>query len=319
MGSFLRCFLLLALSAVFAWSADSGLRGLAMPEARVVAGASVAQITASPFGRFLLTQLPIPAADLNKMIEATGFDPRRDVREILFVTPGGAESKQWLLLARGNFNPAQISNLAKSSGVEITPYNGIDLFKSPDKTKPAVLAFADPTLAIVGDDASVRGAIGRLNNPSALEQSVAAGIAAVESQDIWFVCRVPATEYTPKGGGKGNNNPVNIPLQAITGASGGVRFGDIVQLTADLVARSAEDARGLADVFRFVTGMVQLSQDPKAAQFKALLAGLQITPSGNSVALAFSVPEAQLESLIQAAKARHPAHAGPPRPRRQTD
>jgi hypothetical protein len=69
-------------SSVFA--ADPGLVSLAMPDAQFMAGVNVAQAMLSPLGQFLLTQPgQLAEAGLPKLIETTGFDPRRDLREVL--------------------------------------------------------------------------------------------------------------------------------------------------------------------------------------------------------------------------------------------
>src|SRR4051794_7610572 len=53
---------------------DPGLLSLMMPDAKAVSGIQVDQSQASPFGRYILSQMA-PGADFSKIIAATGFDP----------------------------------------------------------------------------------------------------------------------------------------------------------------------------------------------------------------------------------------------------
>ncbi len=64
------------------------------------------------------------------------------------------------------------------------------------------------------------------------------------------------------------------------------------------MAANAQDAASLADVMRLMAGMA-LSNSHLDADAAALLKALTITTAGNSVKLALSVPESQVEALLQ--------------------
>src|SRR5580700_1979973 len=82
-----------AFAGVFtASAADSQLLSLVMPDAKVLAGVNVDSAKASPFGMYVLTQLQSNNTQLQQLIALTGFDPTRDVDEVLAATdatPGG--------------------------------------------------------------------------------------------------------------------------------------------------------------------------------------------------------------------------------------
>jgi hypothetical protein len=92
---------LLATSGQIMLAADPGLLSLAMPDARAMAGINVEQALVSPFGQYVLAQIVAREAGLQALIDATGFDPRQDLREILIASPGDAGSKSGLMAARG--------------------------------------------------------------------------------------------------------------------------------------------------------------------------------------------------------------------------
>src|SRR5271165_3742215 len=111
-------------------AADQQLVNMVMPNAKAVAGINVDSARNSPFGTFLLSQLPVADAGFQKFVEASGFNPRTDLQELLVATEGTpatpadpaapkiASSPQLkgLVMARGNFNVDKISSLAKIDG-----------------------------------------------------------------------------------------------------------------------------------------------------------------------------------------------------------
>src|ERR1017187_2822234 len=131
-----------AFTGVFAaHAADSQLLSYVMPDAKVLAGVNVDQAKASPFGLYVLTQMQSGNPGMQQLIALTGFDPTRDVHELLAatnVTPG-AKSPMGLILARGNFDPATITALATSKGAPTEVYGGVTIIEDP--TQAAGIAF----------------------------------------------------------------------------------------------------------------------------------------------------------------------------------
>src|SRR5580700_6980718 len=66
--------------------ADPALLQMVMPDAQVVAGLQVTQAKSSPFGQFVLSHLSINDTELQQFTSQTGFDPRRDVTEIVIAS-----------------------------------------------------------------------------------------------------------------------------------------------------------------------------------------------------------------------------------------
>src|SRR5690349_25122409 len=84
------------------FAADPQLLNLVMPTAKVVAGVNVEQAKGTLFGQYVLNQLQTHDDDMQKLIDLTGFDPRRDVREVLVASDGRPQTKSGLALARGS-------------------------------------------------------------------------------------------------------------------------------------------------------------------------------------------------------------------------
>ena len=73
-----------------ALAADSQLLNLVMPGAQVMAGVNVTTAEISPLGQYLLAQIGSNNKGLQGFMAATGFDPFKDVTEVLMASPGTA-------------------------------------------------------------------------------------------------------------------------------------------------------------------------------------------------------------------------------------
>src|SRR5689334_7673993 len=69
-------------------AADGQLVGLMMPDAKVLAGMNIAQVRTSPYGQYLLAQIPLGHPEFQQFVQATGFDPIRDLTEVVAASSG---------------------------------------------------------------------------------------------------------------------------------------------------------------------------------------------------------------------------------------
>src|SRR5439155_17329421 len=149
----LRCLavtILFALATV-ASAADPQLLQLVMPDAKVLSGIDVDRVKAAPFGQFFLSQLPIDAG-FDQFVALTGFDPRRDVHEVLMASPGDPQRKSGLLLVRGRFDSQRILALLKADGKIPETYHGIGIFSGgkPVHGISQAAAFLDDSTLVAG-------------------------------------------------------------------------------------------------------------------------------------------------------------------------
>src|SRR6266545_4394271 len=152
-------------------AADPQLLNLVMPDAKVLAGVNVEQAKGTQFGQFILNQMQTHDSEMQKLVALTGFDPRRDVRELLVASDGVPQGKTGLALAKGNFDVAKISALGALHGVVSELYNGVTILEDP-KEQSHGIAFLDATTVIAGDTASVKGAIDRQKSAQPLSAGV---------------------------------------------------------------------------------------------------------------------------------------------------
>ena len=296
-------------------AADPQLMNLLMPDAKVIAGVNVEQARNSPFGQFLLSHVQNGDTVFAKLTATTGFDPRRDLSEVLMATLG-QPGQQGLVLARGTFNSEQVLNAATAAGHTVEAYNGVSILTGKDEKLTHALAFLGGSVAIAGDLDSVKAAIDRrASSASQIEPSLAAIVQQLSgSQDAWSVSMVPiaalANEKVPNTNLNGMLN--SDVLKAIQQTSGGIKFGAIIQISAEAVANSSQNATALADVIHFLGNMVQANAPAgSAAAITSLVQSLSVQTDGNTVKLALAIPEQQLESLVNSAPHdANGAHAG---------
>ena len=296
-----------------ALAADPALLQMVPPTASAVAGMQVDQGKRSAFGRYMLAKFGASGDKATELMAETGFDPRRDMSEVLFASEGpvaGGVSSGGLILARGTFDPARIAAAVRAKGGVATSFQGVDVLSGADAKQPWALAFLDNTTAVVGDVSSVKAAVTQHAAGTPASADLTAKVALLSANnDFWFLTLAPISDLAGSmpDSGLGDTMQNGKMFQAITQASGGVRFGDNVVVTADAVTRSDKDAQALVDVVHFLAGMVQSGQQPGATPqgMAALLSSLVLKADANVMHLSLSVPESQLESFLDSARQRH--------------
>ncbi|BDC50419.1 hypothetical protein F183_A27350 [Bryobacterales bacterium F-183] len=281
---------------------DPALSALIPADATMVSGVHVAQAKNSAFGRFVLSQMESDDAGFRKFITETGFDPRRDLTELVVATVSSGEKMEPVIVGRGVFTPTRIMDLARQHGAAITNYRGVDLASH----KEGAIAFVDASIAVMGNTSAVRAALDqRANSSKRLPESVTRKIAELSAaNDAWFYSAASPADFLgariadPNLGGAMKEGL----LQAVTGAAGGIKFTDSnARVTGEAITRSDKDATALADVFRFLAQIVQSQGGNRAggAQDMAeLLSKMQLSTDANVMKISIAIPESLLERVF---------------------
>jgi hypothetical protein len=282
-------------------AADPQLLNLVMPDAKVLAGVNVDQAKTSPFGQYVLGLIQSSQdTHLQELTNQTGFDPTRDVHEVLVASTGTPGSHTGLALARGNFDTARILSLATQHGAVTETYGGVTILEDPKSTHG--VAFLDSTLFVAGDIASVKGAIDRQRTPTPLPAALTVQVNQWSgSQDAWAVSLIPTSSLKVPNGAPnvpGIGGQANTAFQSIQQAAGGVKFGANVVVTAQATADTAQNAQSMGDALKLLASLAQMQSDNNP-NLKTLLTGLTITPQGNQLNVTLSVPEDQLQQVVK--------------------
>lgn len=294
-------FALAALFTAQALTAETPLLNFVPAGAKVIAGMHVDRTLASPLGQYLLSQAREDDPSFRKFTDATGFDPRKDLREIV-TAAADQQHRQGIVLARGVFNGPQIIAAAQAHGSGVvTTYNGVSVLQTSG-TNPHWIAILDGTTAVAGEAGMVKAAIDGRGANSAVTSPLAQKAASFDNRyDAWVVAsgmfKPPVTSGTPPA-------PA-AALAAIVETSAGFEFNSGVRITGEAVTRSEKDAQALVDVVRFMTSMLQLNgggDNPQLQQIRPILDSMDLRAEANTVRMMLTIPEADLEQFLKSQK-----------------
>jgi hypothetical protein len=279
---------------------DPQFLGLVMPDVKVLGDVNVSQAKASPFGQYVISQ--IQNQDLAELAALTGFDPRKDLTELMCAsnaTPAAHTLGGGLAIASGNFDVNKITALAANAKATTETYNGVTIIESVQGTNGNGIAFLNSSLLVAGDIASVKGAIDRQSSPTKLPDALKNLVGQLSNtEDAWVLSTVsPATFLAGAGSPAPGLTKQPIVQQILSGWTG-VKFGVNIVVTAQATADNETDATALANTAQFFANVAQMQaqQNPNLA---ALAKSISITASGTNVNFSASLPQDQFQALTQ--------------------
>ena len=305
-----------------AFSAAGGPGELAFipRNATVIAYANVNEIMASELRQKLRRAIPVQENGQKELEERTGINIETDIdRIVATLTPDPESTKMpgaGMVLARGRFNETKIESLMREHGAQIEDYRGKRLIVADihengmdSRDNRFAAAFMEPGLAALGSLKLVKSAIDLHqtgDNPQAGLQSVTGNeelmnlVRSLESGNAWAVGRFDALQtqaHLPQ--------EVASRLPAITwfAVSGHINGGFRGTVRAE--TRDEEAANNLRDVVRgfLALGKMQSGGRPEIA---AMMQSLELSGTGKTVAISFSVP-AEIFDLIGSVAPKKPA------------
>lgn len=275
-------------------AAQVNLLDVAMPDARFLAGANIERVRESRIAQALWAQLAGREREVAELSQLTGFDPLRDLSEILIASAGGTKPNV-LFAARGAFDRTDLAAVARRRIAGREVYQGVEILLAEEKQgEPMALAFLGPTLLVAGDPASVRGAIerrGRVGLGAGQMRQQAEELKA--RYDAWGFSAVPVEELAaraPKDQWAGIL--AGDLMRAIEQVSGGLSLGEVIELELRTVSRTGQDAANLADALRFFSGML-LAREPAMASYLR-----DLSVEGRMMRLVVAIPESELWRMM---------------------
>ncbi len=291
------------------------------PDSAVVAYADVQAVMSSNFRQKLKEAIPVQESERNDFQEKTGIDVERDIQYVIAAMGAdAAEGGSGVVLARGNFDQGRLEALAREHGGQAQDYRGAKLIVSmhdPDRRrseteahrdrphKDGAMAFLEPGLIAVGDEAGLKKAIDAHQNGQNVSgnEEMMRLVADIEAgSDAWAVGRFDALRNRERLPEQINNQLSAVKWFAATGHVNGGVSGTFRAEARDEVA-----ADNLRDVFRGLLALAKLQggSDPRAA---AVVQSLQLGGTGKTVILSFSVPVEVIDLIAKAAGQGHSMH-----------
>lgn len=302
---------LLALAAFPLAAADPALLDLISPDSAVIAGMDIEKVRESPFGKYVFGTLNVSQSDLERFTQLAGFDPMKDLREVLVASPTADMKADALILIRGMFDQSKLTGVAGLQGASIDSYQGFRILSPPKSASRGMAAMSIALLPgglAVGPDATLRAALDRTAKGQSIGKNLAARVQQASNEhDAWVLTQVPPSKFAPQmrsqrtpAGGAGFDKLLNGSLfQGIENVTCGLRFGANVVVSGQATARSDQDASALGDVVKFLSSMVTSNAPADAPPgLLALLGTLQTSSEGRTFRFSMSAPQPELEKLM---------------------
>jgi len=294
---------LLSVSVVFsaiACAADPALLNLVMPGAKIFAGVNVERILASPIGKEIDSKVREGAPQLREILEQTGFDPRRDLKEILIAATAEGQNGPALFLVRGSFDAVKLGVYLASSGQTPINYEGVPILSNPAQ-KSGSFALLDNQIVVAGELDQVRAAIHRRNHGTVLPAELMSRIAALSDRyDIWFQSSVSVMPAAAKISDPRFQQAGDL-IKSIQQLSGGLKFSSGVDLAAEVVTHNEKEALSILGAMQLFTGFLTANpQSPGGLKPEAV----KLTAEGKTVRFALSITEEQLKQVQKEYEAR---------------
>jgi hypothetical protein len=266
---------------------DNVLVHMVPPGATSLVGAHMDQVIASDLYRKLIAQQKL--AQLDAFARDTGFDPRRDVREVLLVTiPKGS-----VLAARGTFNLKQ------------DPVSGLNLVRHGQynirMSGTAGFCILDSSLAVAGDLAAVEASLDEWQSGSHKEATALLNLASsLDPQvQLWGVSTGFATFLAASLPRTGNGIEFSALFKGIDSMwfSASVTSG----LDAAIYSKTTteQDAITLRDTAKGLIGLGRLSVPQGNSDLLRLWDGITVDQTGPSFTLKVQLPGNLVDTLIQ--------------------
>ena len=197
----------------------------------------------------------------------------------------------------------KLTAFASAHGSVARPYNSWTLTVQTSKAnRSTAFVFPQADIAIFGDLATVESVLDNSSTPNALDPQLHTLVnSAGAKNDAWFASVVPGDSFSHFHLPNQPSASQAQVLQSIRESSGGVHFGNTVDVSFAALTRSPQDANALANVIRFGVSFVQMQgdKDKNAAILASALDKMNLSTSGNTTQLSFALSESDMEQLAQ--------------------
>ena len=282
--------LFLAAAAAAQPRVDNVLVRMVPPGSQSLAGAHMDQLKTTEFYRKLVEQRKLSQVD--RFARETGFDPRRDVRELLFAsTPTGG-----VLLARGAFplHP-QVSDTKPLRHGKYT-------IQTSGQTSGATgFCILDTTLAAAGDLQSVESALDEwTSGPHTGAQPLLGRARGVDPQSqFWGVSAGFAGFLADNMPGAGRGIDFSKIFQGLEDTWFQASFATGFQALVHGSTATEQDAVSLRDTMKGLIGFGRLSVPENQPEMLKLWDGIMVEQEGRAVSIHADIPENLVDRLVR--------------------
>lgn len=284
---------LMLLAAAFVCAADpridNVLEKMVPPGSTSLVGAHMDAIRRTDLYRRMVAGRKLP--DVDRFAEETGFDPRRDVRELLYVTAPGETN---VLLARGNFRV----NAAAMPDVKLVRRGEYNIYVNAQGK--AGFCILDSTLAAAGDVSAIEAALDewKSGNHAGARPLLARATPVSAASQIWGISTGFAgfiAQYMPR-----SQNGVDFSriFRGLEDTWFEADFTAGLQATAHGEARTEQDAVNLRDAAKGLIGLGRLSVPQNEPELLRLWDGITVSQEGRAITIHADIPDNLVDKLV---------------------
>ncbi|MEX2264320.1 MAG: hypothetical protein WD696_20365 [Bryobacteraceae bacterium] len=246
----------------------------------VLAGVRMEELRAAPVYRKLMAGRQFPNVD--EFAARTGFDPRKDVKEMLIAATGEAV----VALARGNFKSTRIDGMEQSS------YKGQTLYRR----EGAALAILSPDTAVAGTEAGVKLALDRQNGGGRLLRMAQALPAASEGWIAGAGFAELAAQALTSEGNIANLRKVLASLESATFAAD-LHTG--IDARAACECRTDSGCEAIVNTLRGVIALGRLSAPEGDREMLRIYDSVTVERTGRNVNLSLALPADLVDRVLK--------------------
>lgn len=284
-------------------------------DSTVVAYADVRSIMDSELRMRLKQALPGQDKGQQEFQAHTGIDIEHDIDYVVAAGSPGSGNGSPLVIARGRFNDTQLEGLIREHGGQVEDYRGKRLVVAsvdePEKSietlevhkgfhpKGVALAFLEPGLIAIGEPATLKKSIdaqmgaGSITGNNEMMELVG---DIGQGNNAWAVGRFDAIAQQARlNSSLPQQAAAQLSLIKWFAAAGHINGGVSGSLRAE-----ARDEQSATELRKGVDGLMAFARlagqsDPKA---NALIQSLQLSGTGKSIVLSFTVPAELIDMAI---------------------
>ncbi len=291
---------------------DNVLARLVPADSVSLFGARMDQLKGTPLYQRLVVREKFD--QLDEFAATTGFDPRRDVRDLLVAS--SAKAKNGILLARGSFHVTD--NVARLKDIRKVSYHGYVIYANDGEDSG--FCILDPTLAVAGPISTMHEALDQYKAGSREgATALLAKARAVPIQfQLWAVSLGGAdfiANNIPDSGNAANFGKIFRTLQN-TAFEANLSRG--LSAIAEGSCRTDLDAKNLADAARGLIGFGRLSVPDSQPELLRIWDGIQVEREARNIRIKADIPQELIDRLVQmfgSGSTPHRPPAPPPIPR----
>jgi len=247
----------------------------------MLAGIRMDAVRGTPLYQKFVANRSLPALD--DFARESGFDPRRDVRELLIASNG----KSAIIAARGAFSEQSVKGSAKQS------YAGARIYT----LDPGAVALIDETTAVAGALPDVKAALDRrqTGGHAGSDGLLARARRIPRENQVWSVAtnfdnllisRIPQAE-----------NAAGL-LQSLESTTLALDLSDGIHGYLSGNCSSDEEAKSLGDSARGLIALARLGVPGKQRELLRLWDGIKVDQQQRTVKITVEVPEDLAEKLL---------------------